>query len=114
MLNLEVKLNGRNVAIAGMESLQGVMSVIVMTNKKLGQDEEVTIDVSGLNTETQSRLEWFSSHLQLGDEIAIKILEGDRLTYEANVITLKDMEKRNLEHKIMMYNKLKEELKDVL
>lgn len=114
MTNLEVKLNGKTLSVAGMESLYGVMSVIVMSNKKFGQDEEVTLDVSGLNTETQARLEWVSQNVVPGDEITIRIAESNAGTYKPGVVTLEDMEARDLEHKIKTYNRLKEELKDIL
>lgn len=114
MINLEVKLNGKTLSVAGMESLHGVMSVIIMSNKKFGQGEEVTLDVSGLNAETQSRLEWVSQNLGLGDEITIKVLENAGSMHQPSVVTLKDMETRDREHKIKTYNRLKEELKDIL
>lgn len=114
MINFEVKLNGKTLSVAGMESLYGIMSVIVMSNKKFGEDEELTLVISGLNTETQARLEWVSQNLVPGDEITIKIAETNAGLYKPDIVTLKDMEVSDREHKIKTYNRLKEELKDIL
>ena len=112
MTNFEVHINGNKVSLAGLNSKYGVLTAIVTCRRRFGEEEgTVTIDISGLDSETRNRLEWFQQDLHHNDEITVKILpSGESET--PSVLTEEDMRKRLLEANLKTFYRLRDELKD--
>lgn len=112
MTNLEIKLNSEIVSTAGLNSEYGVLSAMVTCVKRLGEKEEsVTLDISGLNSQTGERLEWINKELEQNDEVIIKISASAR-SDSPSVVSLEEMKKRDFEYKIKAFYRLKEELRE--
>ena len=75
----KVSLNGRRVCIAGVSDL-GVLSAIATwvrrrRPEKAGDvDEELLLEVAGLDSNVQQHLRWLHRRLRVGDRVTIEIL----------------------------------------
>jgi len=68
----EVSRNGRRVCVAGLRGRRGVVSIIVHW---VDRDDELMLQVGGLDSETRESLTWAVKPLAVGDELAIRVLK---------------------------------------
>ena len=73
----EVFRNARRVCVAGLLGKRGVVSIIVHW---VDRDDELMLDVGGLDSETRESLTWVRKPLAIGDELVIRVLESVRTT----------------------------------
>lgn len=76
MKGFEIKKDGKTIVATTKE---GVVT-IVFSSVKTSDQNEIYIDVSGLDTtnnETHKKLKWFSEELKTGDEFRVKIIDID-------------------------------------
>lgn len=69
MIGFEVKINDQIIDAA---LKKGVVSVILNRLKKEDADY-VSIDISGLNTETEDHVKWLGQDLKVGDSINVLV-----------------------------------------
>lgn len=111
----EIHLNNKLVCKAGIKDNHGTVSCIVGTIRRKGNaaQEEIYLDVSGLNSDTGEFAKWVKSNpLKMNDVITINVITDN---FDAPIeIGEKKSKEFLLEQKIRTYKKLKEELKDYI
>ncbi len=110
----EVKLNGKLLTKAGLQNNHGVLSCILdATFRKTDKKQELWLNVSGLNSDTNQYTKWIiSEELEEDDIVSIKIINGP-FDKPSKLVERKAKE-RTLKEKLKVYHQLKEELKDHL
>jgi hypothetical protein len=73
MIGYDVLINGQH-ASAAID--KGVLTLII-TRLNEGAKSYITLDLSGLNTDTQQQMYWSKTALKEGDEIVVKIKDID-------------------------------------
>ena len=113
MMCFEVSLNGEKLAVAGINEF-GVLTTIITWVRKLNtENEEIELNLSGLDSETREQLKWLNQPLSCNDEILIRIVEAES-DKPLKITMPEEMDGAKLESKIKYYYQLKEELKDHL
>mgnify|MGYP000406858822 CR=1 FL=1 len=110
----EIKLNDELLCKAGIKHNHGVVTCIFMAVlRKEDKKQELRLDITGLNSDTDERNKWLKDkELNHDDIISIRIIEdGFDLPEE---VTKRNCSVPTLEQKIKKYHQLKEELKDYL
>lgn len=88
MIAFEVSLNGKRACTAGVESGNGVLHTTVTwvrrkaPRRKVGLDEELRLDVGGLDSTARidgEFLDWIEQPLRTGDRIQIRVLDTDHV-----------------------------------
>lgn len=79
MIAFELYLNGKKVAIAGVE--RGVMSVIADWGrlKQDGDSWQSSVSIAGLDDKTSEHLKWFCQDLAVGDEVRVRLVEVEQI-----------------------------------
>lgn len=90
---------------------EGVVSII-FTRIKNGERDEVHLDVSGLNTNTQENYKWLSRNISLGEEFNVRAIELNDSSKPLNVEHY-PLEKLILDDKLKRYQNLKKELEEI-
>ena len=67
----EVFRNARRICVAGLRGKRGVVSIIVHW---VDRDDELMLDVGGLDSETRESLTWVRKPLAIGDERVLRVL----------------------------------------
>ena len=88
MTAFQLHLNGKKVCTAGIGD-PGVLSANVTwvrreienprTNNAASVDEELTLQVGGLVSETDEHVRWIQRRLKVGDEVCIRIVQTARI-----------------------------------
>ncbi|WP_276089820.1 hypothetical protein [Pedobacter sp. JY14-1] len=111
--SFEIYVNNHLVSTAGITSEFGVVSVITQwVNSNVDSHKYLSINVSGLDSTTETYLTWCDRELIIGDEVTIKVTDGKNIS--TPIAKPKMSEKDLLASKISYFHKLKEELKDHL
>lgn len=84
MIAFKVSLNGTKVCTAGVRDV-GVLSAIVTwvrrkpENSQSGRgiEEELGLEVGGLDSDANEHLKWLSRRLRVGDRLAIEVIESE-------------------------------------
>ncbi len=106
MIGFEVKINDQLIEVA-LED--GVASVILNRIKIKKQDrDEICLDISGLNTETEDRYKWAAQDLKVGD--TINILVKDVSQHSLPEIKKSDSEETKNANKVKYFHTLQKEL----
>jgi hypothetical protein len=110
----EIKLNNELVCKAGLKNNHHVVSCIIdAIFRKEDKQQELRLNVSGLNSDTLQHNKWLRSQpLNENDIITIKIINDD--FDPPNEVGEKRSDEFLLEQKIKTFKKLKEELKDIV
>ena len=84
MVAFEVKVNGKKVCTAGVADFGVLTTILTWVRRKAartgqrarrhGAEEELTLDVSGLNGD--EHLKWIASSLHVGDRVSIRVLDA--------------------------------------
>lgn len=109
----QVNINDKIICRAGFENENSIVTCILDTLRRENENsEELSISVSGLNSDTYQHADWLKGKLQEGDKISITIISNnfDEPKSTGKAYTEKDI----LNQKLKSYHKLKEELKDYL
>lgn len=121
MIGFEISINGKRVLLAGLNNDPGVLNAIIdyikrenLSNGKSSIEEEISIRVGGLNSNTKDHLEWTNEKLKIGDSIIIKVVEALKVDDPALVRKNDSVADEIIESKIKYFYQLKEELKDYL
>ena len=69
----EVFRNARRVCVAGLRGKRGVVSIIVHWTDR---DDELMLQVGGLDSETRESLSWVTKSLATGDELFVRVVES--------------------------------------
>jgi hypothetical protein len=69
----EVLRNARRLCVAGLRGEKGVVSIIVHWTDR---DNELMLQVGGLETETPESVTWSRKPLAIGDELVIRVVEN--------------------------------------
>lgn len=110
----EIKLNDKLVCNAGIKNNHGVVTCILMAVLRKGdENQELRLDIAGLNSDTDERNKWLTGKiLNHNDIISIRIIEDN---FDApKAVTKRTWNTPTLEQKLKKYHQLKEELKDHL
>ena len=93
MRTLEIVLNGRKLCAAGVGD-SGVLTAIVTWRFRTGEwgkakssrrtQDDLRLDVLGLNDLTAEDIRWRNRPLRIGDEVRIRIGEAERATRPAS------------------------------
>lgn len=114
MTSFEILLNGEKVALAGLNAEFGVVTAIITCVKRINEEQEsITCEVAGLDSQSRDRWEWLKKDLQGMDEVTIKVLPSVN-PEPPSVITEEMMRKKLLEDKLKTFYRLREELKDYI
>ena len=77
MRAFEIHLNGKRLCLAGIDG-DCVLTVIV--NHVVGDGRnELRLHIGGLISATEEHVRWKAPHLRLGDKMALRIVETDRV-----------------------------------
>ncbi len=104
MIGFEVKIDDQ-IIDAALE--KGVVSVI-MTRLKKEDTDYVSIDISGLNTETEDRYRWAAQDLKVGDSINILVKNVSK--HSLPEIKKSDPEETKNANKVKYFHALQKEL----
>jgi hypothetical protein len=110
----EITLNNELICRAGLKDNHGVVNCIVgAVIRKDTKEQELYINVSGLNSDTMEHVKWLKLEvLNEHDKITIEIIKDS--FDPPNEVDKKKSDAYLLEQKIKTYKKLKEELKDYI
>jgi hypothetical protein len=84
MITFKVSLNGTKICTAGVRHA-GVLSAIVTCVRRKPQDrrrggrreQELSVEVGGLDSDANEHLRWLSRRLRVGDRLAIAVVESE-------------------------------------
>lgn len=103
----EIAVNGVKVINANVDAELGVLSAILTWVKRTDGSESLRISATGLDSIQSKSLQWPIQDLNMGDVVTISISDDKAITE-----SVETKRYSNLEDKLRMYNRLKEELKD--
>jgi hypothetical protein len=93
MRTFEIVLNGKRLCAAGVGD-SGVLTAIVTWRFRAGEggnaknsrrtQDDLRLDVAGLNELTAEDVRWRNRRLRIGDEVRIRICEAERATRPAS------------------------------
>ncbi|MCQ0113055.1 hypothetical protein SAMN04487906_0191 [Zhouia amylolytica] len=109
----KVAVNDQLICRAGFENEHSIVTCILdSVRRKNENSEELSIHISGLNSDTNHQVDWFKDSLKEGDKISIEVISNgfDPPATERKAFKDKDL----IAHKLKTYYKLKEELKEHL
>ena len=84
MITFKVSLNGTKVCTAGVRDV-GVLSAMVTWVRRKpehrqrggGREEQLRVEVGGLDSDANEHLRWLSRRLRVGDRLAIEVIESE-------------------------------------
>ena len=109
----EVTLNGQKIATAQIESDFGVLTTIVTWVRREDNSESLNVSISGLDSVAEKKIKWAAQDLKIGDKLLVSVIEETTTQTDEGIIEIFDTTSV-LDHKLMTYHKLKEELKEYL
>ena len=109
----EVTLNGQKIATAQIESDFGVLTTIVTWVRRDDNSESLNLSISGLDSVAGKNIKWAAHDLKIGDKLLVSVIDETTTQTDEGVIEIFDTT-TVLDHKLMTYHKLKEELKEYL
>ena len=78
IFGFKVLINEELICRAGFENENSVVTCILDSIRRQNDDsEELNISISGLNSDTNQRADWFNNKLQKGDKISIEIISDN-------------------------------------
>ncbi|KQN36001.1 hypothetical protein ASE92_07640 [Pedobacter sp. Leaf41] len=109
----EVTLNGQKIATAQIESDFGVVTTIVTWVRRDDNSESLNVSISGRDSIAEKNIKWAAQDLKIGDKLVVSIIDETTTQTDEGVVEIFDSI-TVLDHKLMTYHKLKEELKEYL
>ena len=110
----KVQINDKSICRAGFDKEDSVVNCSLTSVRRKGDEkEELDISVGGLISETEQYVSWYNNYsLEEGDKISFEVITSD---FDAPSSMTKEIsEEEQIAHKLKLYKKLKEELKDYL
>lgn len=84
MIAFEVTVNGQRVCTAGIDEWGVLTAILSWVRRRSEQsedgskvEEELTLDVGGLDSTTPEHLKWMVSALQVGDTVSVRVVETE-------------------------------------
>ena len=107
MTGYDVLINGQQVSAA---IDKGVLTLII-TRLNNDSNNYISLDLGGLDTNTQQQISWSKTALKEGDEIVVKIKKIDEVTtpLETKIIDEKELKQRRLENFYALKENLEKE-----
>lgn len=109
----EVTLNGQKIATAQIESDFGVVTTIVTWVRRDDNSESLNLSIRGLDSVAGKNINWAAPDLKIGDKLLVSVIDETTTQTDEGVIEIFDTT-TVVDHKLMTYHKLKEELKEYL
>lgn len=86
MIALKVSLNGRRVCTAGVRDFGAVSAIVTWVRRKPERsrnskriEEELTVDIGGLDSDANEHLKWLARRLDVGDRITVEVVDSNRV-----------------------------------
>lgn len=113
-LGINVKLNGKQVTRAGFDKENFVLTAIATLVHREDSSEEIQFDVGGLDSATDTFVDWYNAKLKLGDIISLEIVQGEFDPSYPRRHTNESSDEETHEYELKRYYQLKEELKEYI